>query len=69
MADQQKRGAYATVLYDNNTYGVIPIKWMFKENDKLFCYWCESTKRIAELADANPNWPIYEISKVYGRRG
>lgn len=71
MAHEPKTGPspYVVVLYENNTCGVIPLKWMFKDSGKLFCYWSGSRKRVVDLVDANPNWPVSAITKVFGRRG
>jgi hypothetical protein len=69
MEKQLKKGPYGVVLFDNNTLGVIPVKWIFEEDKSLFCYWSSSRQRVVALKDANPNWTVCAIKKICGRTG
>jgi hypothetical protein len=69
MANPVKRGPYAVVKFENDSFGVVPVKWMFRDNSSLFCYHSSSRQRVVDLLDANPNWSVYRIIKIYGRAG
>ena len=61
---------YAVVKFVNNQISVVPLKWLFKENTgELFCYWSASRQRIISLEMPNPNWPVWSVLEILGRRG
>jgi hypothetical protein len=65
------KGPFAVVQFRNNQTSVVPVKWIFKDDNtnELSCYWCESRRRVIDLESPNPNWPVWPVVKVIGRRG
>jgi hypothetical protein len=60
-------GQYAVALFEN--YVLIPVKWKFKDDGKLFCHWTSSRQRIIANAMLNPKWPVWPIVRIMARRG
>ena len=48
---------------------VLPRTWIFKDNDKIKCRYTTSLEKTKNASLPNPNWRIFEISKIVGKKG
>ncbi|KAK3925586.1 Halomucin [Frankliniella fusca] len=62
---------YSVVRFmDGDTVGVVPTKWLTREDNKLLTYWpsgskISTTRMIMQYDDHLPTWKKYEVAKMH----
>ncbi len=62
------KGKYAIAEFENSDISVVPVNWIYKQDNNLFCHWTTSRQRIVAMDEPNPNWHFYRIVKIIARR-
>lgn len=60
---------YYVCEFEGGEFGAVPVNWLFRDDQKvLHCRWTSAREHVIQAHGPNPNWPIYRIVKLYGKK-